>query len=29
MKEDADSMVFIRDTAKTIVERLAKDEVIP
>jgi hypothetical protein len=29
MKEDADSMVFIRDTAKTLVERLAKDKVIP
>ena len=29
MKEDADSMVFIRDTAKTIVERMARDKVIP
>jgi len=29
MKEDTDSMVFIRDTAKTIVERLARDKVIP
>ena len=29
MKEDADSMVFIQDTAKTLVERLAKDKVIP
>jgi hypothetical protein len=29
MKEDADSMVFIRDTAKTIVEQMARDKVIP
>jgi hypothetical protein len=29
MKEDTDSMVFIRDTAKTIVERMARDKVIP
>jgi hypothetical protein len=29
MKEDADPLVFIRDTAKALVERMAKDKVIP
>ena len=29
MMEDEDSLVFIRKTAKTFVERLAKDKVIP
>ena len=29
MKEDTDSVVFIRNTAKAIVDRLAKDQVIP
>jgi hypothetical protein len=29
MKEGSDSLVFIRNTAKTIVERMAKDKIIP
>ena len=29
MKEGSDSFVFIRNTAKTIVERMAKDKIIP
>jgi hypothetical protein len=29
LKEDADSLAFIRRTAKTIVDRMAKDKVIP
>ena len=29
LTEDADSLAFIRRTAKTIVDRMAKDKVIP
>jgi hypothetical protein len=29
MMEDEDALVFIRKTAKTLVERLSKDKVIP
>lgn len=29
MKEDADSLVFMRKVASTIVDRLVKDKVIP
>jgi hypothetical protein len=29
MKEDSDALVFIRSTARTIVDRMAKDKVIP